>query len=217
MEGNDHGEAYTAIVRGGLLSRVSSNVVGAEAFSVARRRHVRRRYARRRRPTEVEDPITHEGSTSEPGRSHVRPAATSRSWSASGRRGAVADDARAREVRLRHSSWEADEQGRAIGCGAGGAKGGGQGECGPAQHAPGTGPGKRVPCAGPHTTSRKATPSNTRGGSRMREIRPYGSVRGASSNGRSYRELLSLYPPSTRQPMSRRQKPSGQSMRSTAR
>ena len=35
MEGNDHGEAYTAIVRGGLLSRVSSNVVGAEAFSVA--------------------------------------------------------------------------------------------------------------------------------------------------------------------------------------
>jgi hypothetical protein len=35
MEGNDHGEAYTAILRGGLLSRVSSNFVGAEAFSVA--------------------------------------------------------------------------------------------------------------------------------------------------------------------------------------
>ena len=35
MEGNDHGEAYTAISWGGLLSRVSSNVVGAEAFSVA--------------------------------------------------------------------------------------------------------------------------------------------------------------------------------------
>ena len=36
--GNAHGEAYTAIVRGGRLSRVSSvssNVVGAEAFSVA--------------------------------------------------------------------------------------------------------------------------------------------------------------------------------------
>src|SRR3984893_17699552 len=30
--------------------------------------------------------------------------------SASGRRGAVADDARSREVRLYHSSWEADAQ-----------------------------------------------------------------------------------------------------------
>jgi RNA-directed DNA polymerase len=30
-------------------------------------------------------------------------------------------------------------------------------------------------------------PLNTRGGSRMREIRPYGSVRGALSNGRPYR------------------------------
>jgi hypothetical protein len=35
LEGDDQGEAYTAIVWGGLLSRVSSNVVGAEAFSVA--------------------------------------------------------------------------------------------------------------------------------------------------------------------------------------
>ena len=77
-------------------------------------------------------------------------------WSASGRRGAVADDARTREVRLRHSSWEADEQSRATGCGAGGAKGGGQGECGPAKHVPGTEPGKRVTGAGTHTTSRKA-------------------------------------------------------------
>ena len=34
------------------------------------------------------------------------------------------------EVRLRHSSCEADEQSRATGCGAGGAKGGDQGECG---------------------------------------------------------------------------------------
>ena len=35
MEGNDHGEAYTAILRGGLLSRESSNIAEAEAFSVA--------------------------------------------------------------------------------------------------------------------------------------------------------------------------------------
>ena len=38
---------------------------------------------------------------------------------------------------LRHSSWEADEQSRATGRGAGGAKGGGQGECEAAKHAPG--------------------------------------------------------------------------------
>src|SRR5258707_6895818 len=65
-------------------------------------------------------------------------------WSASGRRGAKADDARTREVGLRHSSYEADEQGGAIRGGVGGAKGGDQGECGTAKHAPGAGPGKRV-------------------------------------------------------------------------
>jgi hypothetical protein len=40
---------------------------------------VRHRYARGRRSADVEDLITHEGITSEPGRSHVRPAAASRS------------------------------------------------------------------------------------------------------------------------------------------
>src|SRR4051812_16345364 len=86
-----------------------------------------------------------------------------RTWprSASGRRGAVADDARRREVRLCHSSWEADEQSWATGCGVGGAKGGGQGECEPAQHVPGAGPGKRVTGAGAHTTNRKATEEGT--------------------------------------------------------
>jgi hypothetical protein len=43
------------------------------------------------------------------GRSRDRPFGNRRR-SASGRRGAVADDARSREVRLCHSSWEADEQ-----------------------------------------------------------------------------------------------------------
>src|SRR5262245_42067945 len=76
-------------------------------------------------------------------------------WYASGRRGAVADDGRTREVRLCHSSCEAGEQGRATGCGVGGAKGRDQGEGGTAKHAPGTGPGKRVPGAGPHSESRK--------------------------------------------------------------
>src|SRR5438445_13027599 len=66
-----------------------------------------------------------------------------------------------RHLRLRHSSWEADEQSRAIGRGAGGAKGGGQGECEPAKHAPGAGPGKCVTGAGAHTASRKATEEGT--------------------------------------------------------
>src|SRR5437868_13007508 len=89
-------------------------------------------------------------------------------WSASGRRGVVADDARAREVGLRHSSCEADEQGGAIRCGAicgvancrgaGGAKGGDQGECGPAKHAPGAEPDKRVTGAGTHTAICRHTP-----------------------------------------------------------
>ena len=39
--------------------------------------------------------------------------------------------------------------------GAGGAKGGDQGKCGPAQHVPGAEPGKRVTGAGTHTESRK--------------------------------------------------------------
>src|SRR5258707_589485 len=77
-------------------------------------------------------------------------------WSASGRRGAVADDGRTREVELRHSSCEADEQGGAIRCGAGGAKGGGRGECEPAKHGPGAEPGNRVTGAGAHTASSKA-------------------------------------------------------------
>src|SRR5258706_7954306 len=75
-------------------------------------------------------------------------------WSASGRRGAVADDAQTWEVRLRHSSWEADEQSGLDRRGAGGAKGRGQGECEPAKHAPDAEPGKCVTGAGAHTASR---------------------------------------------------------------
>ena len=88
-------------------------------------------------------------------------------------------------------SWEADEQSRATGRGAGGAKGGGQGECKPAKHAPDSEPGKRVTRAGAHTAKRKkgkASPSNTQGGSRVPELGPLGSVRGALSNERPYRD-----------------------------
>ena len=37
--------------------------------------------------------------------------------------------------------------------------------------------------------SKSASPSNTRGGSRMPELGPYGSVRVALSNERPYRDL----------------------------
>src|SRR5947209_5357257 len=87
------------------------------------------------------------------GRSRDRPF-RNRRRSASGRRGAVADDARSREVRLCHSSWEVDEQSGLDRRGAGGAKGGGQGECAPAKHAPDSEPSKRVTGAGAHTASR---------------------------------------------------------------
>src|SRR5207248_2733140 len=47
--------------------------------------------------------------------------------------------------------------------------------------------GKRVPRAGAHfgkTVTKNALPSHTQGGSRMPELGPYGSVRGALSNER---------------------------------
>src|SRR6202049_979233 len=52
-------------------------------------------------------------------------------------------------------SCEADEQSRATGCGVGGAKGGGRGECESAKHGPGTVPGNRVTGAGAHTEFRE--------------------------------------------------------------
>ena len=60
--------------------------------------------------------------------------------------------------------------------GVGGAKGGGQGEYAPAKHVLDSEPGSRVTGAGAYTAT---LPSHTRGGSRMRESRTYGSVRGA--------------------------------------
>ena len=55
-------------------------------------------------------------------------------------------------------------------------------------HVPDTVPGKRVTDAGARTEGR-GQPSNIRGGSRMQESCPYGSVRGAPSNGCPYRNL----------------------------
>src|SRR5207245_9805789 len=113
-----------------------------------RARHRERRTTRRgQRPWHVQTLLARE-----PG-SRDRPFGNRRR-SASGRRGAVAGDARSREVRLCHSSWEADEQSGPDRSGAGGAQGGGQGECEPAKHAPDSEPGKRVTRAGARTSNR---------------------------------------------------------------
>jgi hypothetical protein len=63
-------------------------------------------------------------------------------WSASGRRGAVADDARDGEVRPLRSSGEAGERLRKNAGGVAGAKGGDQGEHEQARHALDAEPGK---------------------------------------------------------------------------
>src|SRR6516164_8140095 len=88
-------------------------------------------------------------------------------WSASGKRGAVADDVRRREVGPRNSSCEAGEQRGAIRRGVSGAKDGDQGKCGSAKHAPGSVPGKCVTGAGTH-------------------------VRGARGNSRPYRDRAEI-------------------------
>ena len=67
-----------------------------------------------------------------------------------------------------HSSCEAGEQGGAIRRGAGGAKGGDQGECGLAKHAP----------------------NQSWARVRMRESCTYGSERGARGNSRPYRDVI---------------------------
>src|SRR5467141_4965775 len=97
----------------------------------------------------------------------------------------------ARSLLGNRDSCEADEQGRATGCGVGGAKGGGRGECESAKHGPGTVPGDRVTGAGAHTEFRENITTRryiTRGGSRVPELGSHGSVRGAQGNSRPYRE-----------------------------
>src|SRR5438046_7212830 len=108
---------------------------------------------------------------SEAGRSRVWPSLSRTQCrvrrSASRRRGAVADDARTREVGPCHSGCEAGEQSEEIHCGsvcregrsrAGRAKGGDQGKCGPAKHVPGAEPDERVTGAGTHTAICRHTP-----------------------------------------------------------
>src|SRR3954452_2449345 len=103
-------------------------------------------------------------------------------WPASGRRGAEADDARAGEVRPRHSSDEVAEQNRGTGSGGDGAKGGGRGGRDPAPHAPDTEPGKRVRGRWSAYGRPQGFAVIIRGGRRMRESRTSGSVRADRGN-----------------------------------
>src|SRR5262245_26614020 len=133
--------------------------------------------------------MTCKGIAPEPGRSRVWPPSSRAVCvrrSASGRRGAIADDARTREVGPRHSSNEAGEQSegsppRRRPAGAvvaesverrAGAKGN--------THQQSTyWTQSQVRVSQALARIRQLVPSHTRGRSRMRESRTYGSVRGA--------------------------------------
>ena len=81
---------------------------------------------------------------------------------------------------------------RATGGGVGGAKDSAREERERAKHAPDSAPGARVTGARARTAKHHfALTSSTLARSRMREFRTSGSVRGAASNGRPYRELIS--------------------------
>ncbi len=73
MEGDDYGEAYTAIVRGGILSRERHKMQRPRLLTVAEGNMNGTAMARCRRSAVDEDPITFEGSTLEPGRSRDWP------------------------------------------------------------------------------------------------------------------------------------------------
>ena len=128
--------------------------LGAEAFLCCRTQHGQYRYARACSPCRGRR--AHHAWKDRVGNWDIPRLADGKMppRSASGRRRAVADDVRAREVGRGHSSWEIGEQGGAIRRGAGGAKGRGQGECWPATHALDPEPGCACHWRWPHTHHR---------------------------------------------------------------
>jgi hypothetical protein len=116
----DGGEASVGECIGQPLSLVKIHTLGADDVAKAEGNTCGHGNASARTAGVVEEP---DMCTSSLRGNREIPRLTSgnkESWVASGRRGAVADDVRVREVRLRHISWEADEQGGAIRCGVGG-------------------------------------------------------------------------------------------------
>ena len=156
-------EAYTAIAWGVGLSHERSDIAGAEGFHSLEGNMCGT-------AMRGADALPGSKATSRAKGSHRnlgdlasgRQQLREQGRSASGRRGAEADDARTREVGPRHSSNEAGEQSEESPCGGvcgggrsgvGGAKGGGQGECAPAKHALDSEPGSRVKGAGAYTAT----------------------------------------------------------------
>ena len=97
-----------------------------------------------------------------------------------------------REKSDRHSSVKPTN--KAAGrCGAGGAKGGGQGECEPAKHASDTVPKSVSQALERIRQVRRHSPKV----GAVWEFCTHGSVRGAVSNGRPYRTSQRVFPPLT--------------------
>jgi len=194
------GEALTGVRVGRPLSRESVyEVQGADAVQAAEGNTVEgasasaRPTLRGRRPRHARTLLVREPGDLPTGR---------RLWRAAVRVGkageAEADDARAAEVGLLHSTEEAGEQGarRALRSrwregggprarGLGKARGGHRA----AHHAvPGAGASTPGFDGGGPASRPPACASSTRGRSRMREFRSSGSVRGARGNPRPYRD-----------------------------
>ena len=186
--GDSGREAYTAIAWGVGLSHERSDIAGAEGFHSLEGNMcgTARRGA---------DALPRSKATSRAKGSH-RNLGDSRIWppssravcvrrSALGRRGAEANDARTREVGPRHSSYEAGEQSegsplrrRLRGRTQRSRWSEGRGPRGIRTSTTRTGPRARL-VTNALERIRPLSPSHTRGGSRMRESRTYGSVRGA--------------------------------------
>src|SRR5262245_43149653 len=149
--GDSGREAYTAIAWGVGLSHERSDIAGAESFYSLEGNMCSTVKRDGCRLAGVEGHITCKRIASEAGRSRVWPERRCSCRPGSGRRAAGADEARTREAGPRHNSHGGGEQSGAIRRGAGGAKGGDQGECGPATHAPDAEPEQRVTGAGTHT------------------------------------------------------------------
>ena len=200
MGGDDHREAYTAIVWGGLLSRERHNIAEAEAVDSAEGNMCGSAIARNRRSAVVEDPITPKGNASELGRPHLV------------RRGSCVGGLRREPYGARrrgtgeesdalHSSDEAPEQSRdgpgRQGVGGGGGRGAKEARSEEeriATHVPGSEPDEACHQSGSRTGRGSGdikTHSRSRqtfGRSPVRESRSPGSVRGAVSNHRPYRD-----------------------------
>ena len=195
--GDSGREAYTAIAWGVGLSHERSDIAGAEGFHSLEGNMCGTAWRGADALPRSKATLRAKGSHRNLGDSRIWPPSSRAVCvrrSALGRRGAEANDARTREVGPRHSSNEAGEQSERkptaeASAGANAAelverRAGIKGNT--HQHNTyWTQSQARVTNA--LERIRPLSPSHTRGGSRMRESRTYGSVRGRAMNARPYR------------------------------